>query len=359
MENFLEGGIAQLESAKAAVIDLGQKEQACKELDRTLKARQKEFEIQQKRIEEKITSTIKKSRASLDKEYDGQISAAEKAIKEAENSKKAAKAAAVSQRMKYENSSLVDENRVMQAEIHAHFKETGVPSICKNTVYYSLFMPSGKKDYIVCAIAAIICAVIIPFLITRFVSTTFLAVLVWILIIVFFAALYFVVASWSKKGARLEELIRARSRVEQIAANKKSIQRRNKNIKADPDESQYNLYEYDNQIAMAKTDYEEINKQKDAAVKNFEEVESVEIRTRMEAEYAGTLEDIQRVINLTGEELKVKNESRQEAAGVVDEYKAYLGDKNIKPEKIDELTAIISEGRATTINEAVEVQKTK
>lgn len=359
MENFLEGGISELESAKASVIDLGQKEQACRELDKTLKARQKELEIQKKRVEEKINSSIKKSRAELDKEYDGQIASAEKVIKEAEIKKKNAKAAAICQRMKDENSTLVDENKVLEAEIAANFKEAKVPAICRNRFYYSLFQPANKMDIIVCAIAVLVCAGVIPFIVTRFVSTAFLAVLVWIIIVIFFAAVYFGILSFTKKGARQDELIKARPHIQQIAANKSSIKKRNKNIKADPDESRYNLEEYDYQISIAKEDYNDIKNQKEAAVKNFEEIESADIRTRMEAEYASTIEDIERTIKFATDEFTAKSEDLHEAEQIVAEYKSHLGEKNIKLDKLDELIAIINEGRASTISGAIEEQKNK
>ncbi|MCF0228985.1 MAG: hypothetical protein HUJ76_04750, partial [Parasporobacterium sp.] len=95
MDNFLDGGVAELEIARAALQDQDQKKQIFLETERTLKARQKELEIQKKRIEEKIISAVKKARAGLDKEYEGQIVSAEKAIKDAETKKKNAKAAAV------------------------------------------------------------------------------------------------------------------------------------------------------------------------------------------------------------------------------------------------------------------------
>ena len=44
MENFLEGGVEQLEAVKTAISDLAQKEQLCKETDRSLKAKQKELQ---------------------------------------------------------------------------------------------------------------------------------------------------------------------------------------------------------------------------------------------------------------------------------------------------------------------------
>ena len=123
MENFLEGGITELESVKEAIADSARKEQEYKDTERSLKAKQKELEIQRKRVEEKINTAIRKSGAELEKGYDEQIAIAEKAIKEAEVKKKNAKNQAVSLRMQRENSSLVDENKLLNAEIKERFRE--------------------------------------------------------------------------------------------------------------------------------------------------------------------------------------------------------------------------------------------
>ena len=103
-------------------------------------------------------------------------------------------------------------------------------------------------------IGILIFAGVIPFIVTRFVEGTFLKILIWVLIAVFFAAIYFLISSWTKKGERNNTLTVMRSSMDRISDNRKFIRKRNKNIKADPDESQYNLYEYDQMLESAKTD---------------------------------------------------------------------------------------------------------
>ena len=40
MENFLEGGVAELEAVKTVISEMSENEQACKELERTPRQRQ-------------------------------------------------------------------------------------------------------------------------------------------------------------------------------------------------------------------------------------------------------------------------------------------------------------------------------
>ena len=359
MENFLEGGVEQLEAAKAAISDLAQKDQLVKETDRSLKAKQKELEIQKKRVEEKISQTVKKSRSELERGFDGQIDTAEKAIKEAELKRKNAKAAAVSLRMKRENSSLVDENKILQAEIDAKFKEHQVPSICKTGLYYALFKPSRKIEYLICAIGILIFAGLIPFIVTRFVESTFMKVLLWVLIAVFFAAIYFLIAWLTKKGERNDAISQARSSMDRIQDNKAFIRKRNKNIKADPDESQYNLYEYDEVLTTARAEYDDIVAKKDAALQQFDNTESVNIRQKLEEEKAPVFQELEKEIEAMNEDLKVRTENFQEATRTMEAFTADLGEKNMKAEKIDELIGLINEGKAATIQEAITARDTK
>ena len=359
MENILEGAVPELEAVKEAIADSAVKEQEYKDTERSLKAKQKELEIQRKRVEEKINSAIKKARLDMEKGYDEQINTAEKAIKEAELKKKNAKAQAVSLRMQRENSSLVDENKLLNAEIKEKFKEAQIPFFCNSPFYYSLFYPHTKWDILVCAITIFICAGIIPFIITRFVNSPVVQVLVWILIVAAFAALYFLIYALTRKGDKNEVIRNMRSSVDRIDNNKKFIKKRNKNIKADPDESQYNLYEYDVQVEDAKNQYNAAQADKEAAVKKFEEVESVEIRQQMQEEKAPVFTELEKEIEQMSNDLTVKTANLQEASAKLEEYSSVLGEKYMRAEKIDELIAVINEGRAATVQEAMDAQKSK
>ena len=359
MENFLEGGITELESVKEAIADSARKEQEYKDTERSLKAKQKELEIQRKRVEEKINTAIRKSGAELEKGYDEQIAIAEKAIKEAEVKKKNAKNQAVSLRMQRENSSLVDENKLLNAEIKERFREADVPAFCNSRLYYALFCPKHSFDWIICGIAVLIAAGIIPFIITRFINSTVVKVLVWLLIVAIFAGLYFLIYSWTRKGEKNEVVQKMRGSIDRISDNKRFIRKRNKNIKSDPDESQYNLYEYDEQVAQAKAQYDEAVSSKEAAVKNFEEVESGNIREQIQEEKAEVFTELEKEIEQMSNDLEIRRESFQEAASRTEEYSSVLGEKYMRSDKIDELIAIINEGRAANIQEAIEAQKNK
>lgn len=359
MDNFLECGRDKLTEIKAAIADAATKEEEFKDIDKTLKARQKEYDIQRKRVDEKINSAVKKARTELEKGFDEQINTAEKAKKDAEQQKKTAKAEAINRRMQIENSALIDENKVMSAEIDSRFKESKVPFICKCRLYYMLFLPSKKIDYIVCAAAILIFAGLIPFIVTRFISSVPLAVIMWILIAVFFGAIYFLISALSKKGDRNNVIAAMRVNIERISDNKKFIKKRNKNIKADPDESQYDLAEFDAQLDAAKNQLDDVLSRKEQAVKNFEEVESVSIRDKVENENADMFSELNKDITRMTEDRNTKETNRNEAAALVADYAAQLGDKNMKADKIDELINAFDDPSVTTITQALDFVKNK
>ncbi|MCF0230073.1 MAG: hypothetical protein HUJ76_10335 [Parasporobacterium sp.] len=261
--------------------------------------------------------------------------------------------------MKKENSSLLDENKVMQAEISQRFRQEGVPFVCRCRWYYSVFYPTDKLDFVVCAAILFLCVFLIPFIVTRFIDSVGVKILVWILIAAFFAGLYFLIKAWTQKGNRLDEIIKARSSILKIAENRSRIKKINRNIKADPDESQYNLSEYDYMVDTARKECDEIKARRDEAVKYFEEKESVEIRTKMENEYAAVLEDLDKDIRQLQNELDERNAGFKAAVDESAVYAAALGDKYYKAEKIDELIGIISEGRAENIGQALETLTNK
>ena len=358
-EGILGGGIAELEAVKKAVEDLATAEQEYKDTEKYLKGKRKELEIQKKRVEEKIVSSIKKARAELEKGHDEEVNRAEKAIKEAETSKKNARAAAVNERMRRENSTLVDENKVLEAEIKARFRDAGIPSFCKSRLYYALFKPSKAADYLICIAAIIIFAGLIPFIVTRFIPETLFKVLVWIIIVLFFVGIYLLISALTKKGAKNETILSMRPNMERIADNKKFIKKRNKNIKADPDESQYNLYEYDQQLEMARADYDKARAERDQAMADFDQFESVKIREEMEQEKAPVFEQMEKEISVMEEDFQAKTEAYQNASRTMEEYSSVFGEKGLKPDKLDELISLINDGKATNIREAIDAQKNK
>ena len=81
---------------------------------------------------------------------------------------------------------------------------------------------------------------------------------------------------------------------------------------------------------------------------------SKEITFQQEAE-----EQLEKEIAQMQEDFKTREAAYQEAARVMDEYNAAFGEKGLRADKIDELIAIMQEGKASTIQEALNVQKNK
>ena len=59
------------------------------------------------------------------------------------------------------------------------------------------------------------------------------------------------------------------------------------------------------------------------------------------------------------EDLDTRSDSYQEALRVMDEYNDAFGEKGLKADKVEEWLTIMKEGRASTIREAMNVQKNK
>ena len=222
-----------------------------------------------------------------------------------------------------------------------------------------MFAPNRITDFLICIAAILIFAGLIPFAITLLVDGLVYKILVWVLIVVFFAAMYFLISFWTKKGIRHDAIRDMRSKVQQIRDNKKTIRSRNKNIKMDPDESQYNLYEYDQELDSARADLEKTRSEREQAIEHFDQVESVQIREELEREKAPVFEQMEKEIAASQEDLKQKQAHYQEALQVMNEYNSALNEKGWKADKVDELIRIMEDGKASTIREAMNVQKNK
>ena len=107
MDNILSGGIAELEEAKKRIVEEADLTQQVQALEATLNAKQKDLKAQRKYMNDKISTTTRDRRNELKKSHDSTIGVANKAVKDAENKRKMAKADAVKERIKNETAELV------------------------------------------------------------------------------------------------------------------------------------------------------------------------------------------------------------------------------------------------------------
>ena len=359
MENFLSGGVAELEQAKADVLAGREMAVAADEAEKALKAKEKDVETQKKYMTDKIESTIRSRRVELEKSHDEVIHGASKRLKEAERNKKTAKLEAVNARVKNETAELVEENKLLNQENRDLFKQWKLPAFCNTTYYYAMFSAKHPHEFIIFAVTVIICIALIPNLVCYFLPlSTALKIIIYVAIVVFFLLIYFLVLLLTRSGAKAKVVEKGRPNRDRIRANKKKIRQLAKSIRKDDDEEQYGLEEFDAEIEKEQAAIKEAMEKKVEALKGFDAETAPEIKDEIEKENIPIIQRMEQEAKELKEQAAVKRADAQSAAeAITANYQSYLGDKNLTPEKSDELIKLFDDGQADTIMQALDLQK--
>ena len=357
MENFLSGGIAELEQAKAAIEKAAELTSEMEETEKLLRANDKDVDAQKKFMNDKIEASIRNRREELEKAHDDQIAIAKKDLKSAEKNKKSARSKAVNERIQESTDYLTQENKRLNAQIKSIFKQAKVPSFCNTTFYYALFNARTVKDFFIFAITVLIAVAVIPNVVCALLDVkTVFKVLIYIGIILVFLVIYFLIFINTRSDQKANAIDKARSLRRKIDANNKQIKSMSNSIKSDSDESSYGLENFDSEIQRCNDAIHERESAKATAVEDFNNYTAGSIRQEIENENLPIIEQLE----LDGKALKADFEQKQAAAQaanneVTNTYATYLGAKNVTAEKIDELIGIINEGKAQTIMQALDV----
>ncbi len=356
--NFLGGGVAELEKVKVQLIDEADKTAAVGDAELAVKTKEKDLESQKKYMADKIANATKERRGDLKKAQDEQVDAATKVLKEAEKKRREAKASAVNQRINNETADLAAKMEATNKEIKAAFKEKGVPSFCNSFYYYSMFAPKTGKNFLVFIITVVIALGIIPNAVCLFVKSDqwLLKVLVYLAVVVFFAAIYAVIFIVTHSKGKGEVIEAARAKRNEIEASQKEIKKITKGIRTDKDESAYDLQSFDDEIAQAQTIVDEKTKARDEALRVFDEETAVQIKDEIEKENMPAIDQLESELNGIKSDLEMKRSAVKAVSDdLANNYSAYLGKKNMTTEKIDSMISLIQEGKAETIMQAIDL----
>ena len=325
---------------------------------KALRSKEKDIEAQKKFMTDKIDSTVKSRRNALEKTHDEQINAAKKELRSARKEKTDAKNEAVSERITDETSALVTENSKIRSRIKTLFRQAKIPGFCNSDYYYAMFATRTAKDFVIFAITVVIAVAVIPNIVCALIkTTTTIKILIYIGIVVLFLLIYFLVFFWTRAGSKAKVIERVRPDRKRYAENRKQIKNISKNIRVDQDESTYGLHEFDAEIARCEQIAQQCEEAREAALQEFDEHTATAIKAEIESENLPIIEQMeQEAAQLKNDLSQKQSESQAATTLLANNYTSFLGAKNCTPEKIDELIALIRDGKAQTIMQAIDLQ---
>ena len=149
-----------------------------------------------------------------------------------------------------------------------------------------------------------------------------------------------------------------RSIRDKMIANKKQANAIRHSINKDHDDSQYNLDAYDEKMDNLDAEADAIGKEKQEALRSFEEETTSMITEEINNRRLPALEAMkEEKANMENEIAAEEKRFSDQTLLIANKYAAILGEDLCRQDKLEDLIAIMQEGQADTVSEAIAVYK--
>ncbi|HCS66865.1 MAG TPA: hypothetical protein DIW34_01175 [Oribacterium sp.] len=308
-----------------------------------------------KETQERIQKTVKARGEEITATYDKQLSQVDGRLKKAQDERERARKEGVKGRIRKETEPLVTENRELRRQLAAILKKDHAPAFCKTGVFYTLFRPSGFGEIFACLLTFVLIFAALPFGIYYLISQhqIWQLVLIYVIDILVVGGLYVAVmnATIGKHAAVIRD---GRKIKNQIRRNKKKLKAMTRAIRSDANESGYNLESFDDEITKAQQERNDVISRKQGAQNTFETVTKNILTDEIETAARPQLEELQqRLKAATERRQQLESEEKEQALALSQRYEQYLGKGHMNASDIDRIAAMLEEGSAASIIDAV------
>lgn len=320
----------------------------------------RDIDAEEKHLKEVIDSTIRKRRDDFTLNFDREMSKAQDRLKKKRSERNKAKTKGVEARIEAETNELIQSNKNLRNEIRTIFKQKGVWRFLDNKLIYILYYPKSVREKIAFIAIAILSLVMIPSVVVSMTDIFWLFdVLLYIFVLALFGGLYVlghIKVKIKSKDAFEDTKIQRSS----ILKNEAKIRRIIKSIKKDKDEEQYELSQFDEDIAEIEKNINDIVIKKNEALADFEKTTKIDIEEEITKRDIHKIEILKKQLNeLTIMLKELEDAQKNLTISVSTKYTAYIGEGNLTLETLEKMMQMMSEGRAETIGDAINILKTE
>lgn len=361
MSDTVSDQIEFLTEAKSDLKRLGELKVNYERLQYEEKKYEKTIASEKKIVEDKIGFTIKQRKEEISSSYDREISKVLEKLKKVRIKREKAKSQGVKERIEEETAELREKNQQLDFRIKTLFQENGIPSYCNTALYYGIFLTKGPKEILVLILSILICFLAIPgaafYMIPQ--KTPLFLIMIYFAAVLIFGGLYIIINNRTKIK-NLPQLKEGREIRGLLRMNKKQIKAIGRSIKKDKSDEQYNLANYDDEIAQMEGEISAVNQKKKDALIHFENVTKNIIEDEINASKREKMEELEskfREIQVKSKE--TEDELKEKNIYITDTYESYIGRDSLNEERLDRLIEILENEEALNITEAIQMYKNK
>lgn len=328
----------------------------------------KNIASEEKSISDEIATTIRKRRQEIQSTYDDRLDDNRARKKKVANKRDKKKEERMDKRYHEETKDLRESDKDLQVEMQTLLRKYKLPSFCGKKLYFALFYARNVKEFGLKILSFLIGFCGIPGLVTilvkklvldtkKDINVAFWCALVAAGTFILLLLIYFAIYSRTKIK-HMDALTQARSIRDKMIANKRQAKAIRHSISKDHDDSQYNLDAYDEKLDNLDAEADAIGKEKQEALRAFEEETTAMITEEINNRRLPALEALkEEKASLENEVAAEEKRFSDQTLLVANKYAAVLGEDLCRQDKLEELIAIMQEGQAETVSEAIRVYK--
>lgn len=328
----------------------------------------KNIASEEKSISDEIATTIRKRRQEIQSTYDDRLDDNRARKKKVANKRDKKKEERMDKRYHEETKGLRESDKDLQVEMQTLLRKYKLPSFCGKKLYFALFYARNVKEFGLKILSFLIGFCGIPGLVTilvkklvfdtkKDINVAFWCALAAAGTFILLLLIYFAIYSRTKIK-HMDALTQARSIRDKMIANKRQAKAIRHSISKDHDDSQYNLDAYDEKLDNLDAEADAIGKEKQEALRVFEEETTAMITEEINNRRLPALEALkEEKASLENEVAAEEKRFSDQTLLVANKYAAVLGEDLCRQDKLEELIAIMQEGQAETVSEAIRVYK--
>ena len=348
-----------LAEARDAVYRLNCDENTADQLRGQEAQEERELEAARKEAADTIEQTVQSRINEISSSYDSEIQKEQERLKKARARREKAKNKGIKDRIFDETKGLREERRDLQLQLKTQFQKDRVPAFYRSSLFYALYYPRSLKEILAVLGAVLVCFLALPcgiyFMIPE--KKLWQLVLIYFITILIFGGLYVKLGNHARhyygEALKAGRLIRS-----SLRANQKKIHVITRTIQKDGDENIYNLEKYDDEISCIEQELLQISQRKKDALGTFENVTKNILSDEIEGSRREQLQQLEKKLEETSEALRqLESSIKEQNIYITDTYGPYLGKEFLNPDRIAELSHLISDKTASNITEAIEIIK--
>ena len=295
MEDILLGGEKELLELKKILLEKERYNSVLDSLDASVEKQTEKIENRKQEIEEEMNAEIKRRREEIANPFYDEIAVCEVEQQKVKN-ERSRKRQALIEEMIIEESELYEKRKMnLEKQIKLVGEEEGVPAICTSRLFLAFFCPRTGKDALILVSGLMILFLAFPLGLyfgvyggnDKQALTT-----IYLVLIVFFYTIYLLINNLVKDRYLLgiNKLLSLHTEMEKLEAHRRQ---RVKELEDIPD-SELDLQEFDEEIHRLEEAIEELTKQKDLEVRNFDSNErlQLEIAKQIQDKYRAELDQL-------------------------------------------------------------------